>query len=104
MKIQHYVAVLFSYLLFLVMAVVAFSKLSKGMTLLHSGASIWEGRSGIISGLLSLGLAYFLWRWGRRRHSRLRPARQLRHEQGVVCAPARVFKGAKPAAVAAALW
>ena len=63
MKIQHYVAVLFSYLLFLVMAVVAFSKLSKGMTLLHSGASIWEGRSGIISGLLSLGLAYFLWRW-----------------------------------------
>jgi len=62
-KIQHYVAVLFSYLLFLVMAVVAFSKLSKGMTLLHSGASIWEGRSGIISGLLSLGLAYFLWRW-----------------------------------------
>jgi membrane protease YdiL (CAAX protease family) len=63
MKIQHYVAVVFSYLLFLVMAVVACSELSKGVTLLRSGSSAWEGRSQIVAGLLSLGLAYFLWRW-----------------------------------------
>ena len=63
MKIQHYVAIVSSYLLFLVMAVVAGSELSKGVTLLRSGSSVWEGRSQILAGLLSLGLAYFLWRW-----------------------------------------
>lgn len=63
MKIQHHVAVVCSYLLFLVMAVVAGSELSQIVALLRSGASLWEGRSQIVASLLSLGLAYFLWRW-----------------------------------------
>ncbi|MFC5480379.1 hypothetical protein [Massilia suwonensis] len=65
MKIQHYLAVVFLYLLVLVlvMAVVAGSELSKGVTLLRSGVSVWEGRSQSAAGLLSLGLACFLWRW-----------------------------------------
>jgi hypothetical protein len=62
-KIQHYVAIVSSCLLCVVMSVVAFSELSQAITLIRSGASVWEGRSQLVSGLLSLGLAYFLWRW-----------------------------------------
>ena len=65
MKIQHYVAIVTSCLLCLVMSIVALSELSQAITLLRSGSSVWEGRSQLLSGLASLGLAYFLWRWAR---------------------------------------
>ena len=63
MKIQHYIAIISSCLLCLVMSIVAVSELSQAITLLRSGSSVWEGRSQLFSGLASLGLAYFLWRW-----------------------------------------
>jgi hypothetical protein len=62
-KIQHYLAIVSSCLLCVVMSVIALSELSQAITLLRSGSSVWEGRSQLVSGLLSLGLAYFLWRW-----------------------------------------
>lgn len=63
MKIQHYIAIVSSCLLCVVMSVVAFSELSQAITLIRSGSSVWEGRAELFSGLASLGLAYFLWRW-----------------------------------------
>jgi hypothetical protein len=62
-KIQHYIAIVSSCLLCVVMSVVAFSELSQAITLLRSGSSIWAARAQLFSGLASLGLAYFLWRW-----------------------------------------
>jgi len=62
-KIQHYIAIVSSCLLCVVMSVVAFSELSQAITLIRSGSSVWEGGAELFSGLASLGLAYFLWRW-----------------------------------------
>jgi hypothetical protein len=63
LKIQHYAAIVSSCLLCLVISVVACSKISQAIDLIRSGSTAWEARSHIASALLSLGLAYYLWRW-----------------------------------------
>lgn len=77
MKIVRYLPVVFAYLLTLVVAINGLSKLPGAIEKMLAGPTIWAGLSGLISGLLSLGLAFFLLRWANSVRTNTRTSQDL---------------------------
>lgn len=82
MKALHYVPVVFSYLLTLLVAIMAGSEFSEAFAHMRTDASIWAGASRFTAGLISLGLAYFLWIWASRVRANARISLALKDRLG----------------------
>ena len=85
MKALHYVPVVFSYLLTLLVAIMACSEFAQAYARMQADPSAWPAMSRAVAGLLSLGLAWFLWIWAGRVRTNARINLQLKqgleHEQ-----------------------
>lgn len=80
MKALHYVPVVFSYLLTLLVAIMAASEFSEAISHMRADGSLWAGASRFAAGLLSLGLAWFLWIWAGRVRTNARLTLGLREK------------------------
>ncbi|QNA90575.1 hypothetical protein G4G28_22475 [Massilia sp. Dwa41.01b] len=63
MKLLHYVPVVFSCLLTLLVGIDGCHTLVLAFERLQAGTTVWAGASALMSGLLSLAVAWFLLRW-----------------------------------------
>lgn len=70
-------SVVLAYLLTLVVAIDGCGKLPGAIEQMLAGPTIWAGLSKLVSGLVSLGLAWYLLRWANSVRANMRTRRQL---------------------------